>query len=228
MKILHKSSLALTLDGLNEVFFGGGILAESERREIAAWIASRQGVKGAYRGMFAPTLLDFKRGIRLFTGEGVSSGAAIGHILGEEASRALILLNGNSPEIHEALKKSNKGMLRALMTCETPDRLRGFYCCGTCTAAMWRHLSVGGLNRAKKRLGAGLKVLRRYRDGTGRWRRFPFYYTLLALNEMESNLADRELRYAAPVCERLLKRKAGKNKFAIRRVVLLGKVLARL
>jgi hypothetical protein len=228
MKILHPNSLAKTLDAVNEIFFSGGVLTRSERTEIATWIAGRQGVKGAYRGMFAPTEQDYERGVKLFTGEKILSRAAIGHIIGEEASRALILLDGNSTVAREALKRSNRGMLRALMSCEAPNMPRGFYCCGTCTAAMWRHLAVGGLDKSRKRLSAGMKTLRKYRDGTGRWRRFPFYYTLLALNEMKAWLADSELRYAAPVCERLLKRNVGKNKFAKRRIMLLERILARL
>lgn len=226
MKLVHPNSLAATLDALNEVFFMGHSLSRREKTIVIKWLASRQGIRGAYRGMIAPTPLDFKRGAKLFTGEKVISGAAIGHVLGEESSRALILLDGSSPVAYEALKKSNKGMIRALMSCETPARVRGFYCCGTCTAAMWRHLAVGGLKQSRRRLGAGLKVLRKYRDGTGKWRRFPFYYTLLALTEIDSKPAGDEMRYAAPVCERCLKRYKAKNKLAKRRRMVMEKVLA--
>jgi len=227
MKMLHPNSLASTLDAINEVFFMEYALTKPERMKIARWIAGRQGLKGAYRGMFAPTQRDFKRGIRLFTGERVVSGAAIGHILGEESSRALIMLDGSSPIAREALKKSDKGMLRALMSCETPTRVRGFYCCGTCTAALWRHLTVGGLEHSKRRLEVGLKVLKTYRDGAGKWRRFPFYYTLLALSEIDGKLAMDEIRYAAPICERLLKRYKSKHKIAKRRRILLERILTK-
>jgi hypothetical protein len=227
MKMLHPNSLASTLDAINEVFFMGYSLSRPERLEIARWIAGRQGLEGAYRGMYAPTPQDFKKGIRLFTGERVVSGAAIGHILGEESSRALIMLDGSSPIAREALKKSNKGMLRALMSCETSNRVRGFYCCGTCTAALWRHLAVGGLQRSKRRLEAGLKVLKTCRDVDGKWRRFPFYYTLLALSEIDGRLVMDETRYVAPVCERLLKRYKSKHKIAKRRRILLERILAK-
>jgi hypothetical protein len=227
MKIVYVNSLAVTLDALNEAFFTGRSLPRATRVEATEWIAGRQGVQGAYRGMFAPTQLDYRRGITLFTGERVVSGAAIGHILGEEASRALIMLNGGSKIGQEVLKRSNKGMIRALASCETPSRVRGFYCCGICTASLWRHLAVGGLNNSKKRLIAGLKVLRKYRDGAGKWRRFPFYYTLLALSEIDNRLALDELRYAAPLCERLLNRYRAKNKIATRRSLLMQRVLAK-
>ncbi len=227
MKVLYTNSLARTLDALNEAFFMHRALSQRDRKVLIKWLAGRQGVKGAYRGMIAPTDHDFTKGIRLFTGERVFSGAAIGHILGEEAGRALILLDGSMPEAREALRKSNKGMIRALMSCETPNRVRGFYCCGTCTAALWRHLAAGGLAQPKKRLSAGLKVLKKYRDGTGKWRRFPFYYTLLALSEIDSRMTEDERRYVAPVCERLLKRYKAKDKIASRRRILLERILAK-
>jgi hypothetical protein len=157
----------------------------------------------------------------------VVSGAAIGHILGEEASRALILLDGSFTAAHEALKKSNRGMMKALMSCDTSARARGFYCCGTCTAALWRHLAVGGLSKSKRRLVDGLRVLKRYRDGTGKWRRFPFYYTLLALSEIDRKLVAGEIHYVAPVCERLIKRYKAKGRIPQRRRTLLERILAR-
>ena len=227
MKLIHPNSLAATLDVLNEVFFMGHSLSRGEKTTAIRWLASRQGVRGAYRGMIAPTPLDFERGAKLFTGEKVISGAAIGHVLGEESSRALILLDADSPIAHEALKRSNKGMMRALMSCETPARVRGFYCCGTCTAAMWRHLAVGGFRQPKKRLVAGMKALKHYRDGTGKWHRFPFYYTLLAMTDIDLRSAVDEMRYAAPVCEQYLRRYKAKNKLAKRRRLVMEKVLAK-
>lgn len=228
MKIVHVNSLAMTLDALNDGFFAGRKLTSTERSDAINWIAGRQGLPGSYRGMFAPTPLDYQRGIWLFTGERVVSGAAIGHILGEEASRALLMLDRRSVPARAALERSNKNMIKALATCETPNRPRGFYCCGTCTAAMWRHLAAGGLNQPRKRLSHGLKVLRKYRDGTGKWRRFPFYYTLLALNEIEVKEALAEMRYAAPLCEKYLERSRAKGRIAARRRALMERILAKL
>ena len=44
------------------------------------------------------------------------------------------------------------------------------------------------------------------RDGEHQWRRFPFWYTVLALSEMDSAEARTELRYAAPALERTASR----------------------
>ena len=225
MKIIHLNSLAATLDALSEIFFFGYSLSKSQRAKIAKWIAGRQGLPGSYAKMFAPTEYDFKRGIRLFTGERIRSKAATGHILGEEACRALILLNVRSTDVQVALQRATQGMLRRLAPSETRGRVRGMYCCGTCTGAYWRHLAVGGLKNSKRRLATGMKVSKMYRDGTGRWRRFPFYYTLLALSEIDLPSAIAEIRYAAPVCEQYLKRSHSNDKISIRRRVLVERIL---
>ncbi len=91
---------------------------------------------------------------------------------------------------------------------------------------MWRHLAVGGLDHAKARLQNGMTVLKKYRDGTGRWRRFPFYYTLLALTEIDTPSARQEMQYAARVCERVLKRLHGNGRYGRRRKIVLERVLA--
>lgn len=223
MKLVDSRSLAGTLDRVNEVLFFGKKLTRQDRKRAAKWIAGRQGLKGAYAHMFAPTAYDFEKGIRVFTGERITSGAAIGHILGEEASRALILLGIDTASVKHAMLRAKKGMQGRLHASVTKNR--GFYCCGTCTAALWRHLTVGGLDHARTRLQKGVAVLKRHRDGSGRWRRFPFYYTLLALTEIDSSSAKAEMHYAAKVCERLVNRQNTRDKYGRRRLKLLETVL---
>ena len=227
MKLLHPSSLAATIDAVNEALFVGKQIPPAERARTAAWIAGRQGKRGSYANMFAPTPRDFAGGIRVFTGEAVRSNAATAHILGEEASRALILLGVGKAEVRTALSHATAGMLARLRESESAGMSsRGFYCCAMCSCALWRHLGVGGLSGAEARLRGGVKILRTHRSGEGRWRRFPFYYTLLSLTELDLLAARRELRYAAPACERALKTVRGEERIAARRRVLLERVLA--
>jgi len=103
----------------------------------------------------------------------------------------------------------------------------GIYCCGKCSASLWRHLAAGGLARQEPLLTSGVKTLKAHRDGKGRWRRFPYYYTLLALSEMNVPGVVTEMRYAAGGCEKLLKRSAAADKYANRRRALAERVLAR-
>ncbi|MFC1800261.1 hypothetical protein ACFL2Z_05085 [Candidatus Eisenbacteria bacterium] len=83
------------------------------------------------------------------------------------------------------------------------------------------------MSRRRTRLAGGVEYLREQRDGRGRWRRFPFYYTLLALAEIPGPRAADEIRYAAPVLERMLKRRGRGDKFQLRRRALAERALAR-
>jgi hypothetical protein len=225
VKLVRTNSLSDTLDNINQAFFYQRPLTKSDREEAAKWLAGRRGKAGSYAGMFAPTEQDFTRNARLFTGEKVSSRAAIGHILGEEACRALILLKPSDAQSRNALKRATDGMLKRID--EYGPKNRGFYCCGICSASLLRHLAVSGLDHSEKRLLNGIKILKSYRKGNGEWGRFPFYYTLLALSETELKPALLEMRYAASVCERYLKRVKGSNKYAIRRFDLCERVLSK-
>jgi hypothetical protein len=70
-----------------------------------------------------------------------------------------------------------------------------------------------------------VEFLREYRDGAGGWRRFPFHYTLLALSEMEGKGAVREMEYAAPRLESMLKRRGRSDRFALRRRAVAERIL---
>lgn len=225
MKLIYPNSLASTLDAVNEAIFYKQDVSKSERTQVAKWIAARQGKPGSYADMFAPTKRDFKKGIKLFTGEKVSTHAGLSHVLGQEASRVLILLDVNINNVQAALKRATIGI---------KDRIHGIaklkagmYCCVTCSCSLWRHISVGGLGNDESVLVRGMKTLNSRRDGKGRWKTFPFYYTLLALSEIELSLAVKEMRYAAPICERYLKRKPKKDKISQRRRMLVERILGK-
>ncbi len=222
MEILYPDSLALTLDALNEAYFFQ--LPVADKEQVAEWLAGRQGKPGSYANMFAPTEVDFSEGIRLFTRERVQSRVATSHILGEEACRALILLSVSSVNVRDALSRASQGMMSRLGSTEHKP---GMYCCVKCTTALWRHLAVGGLEDGEAWLSAGISILKSRRDGGGRWRTFPFHYTLLALSEVDLPSAVEEMRYASQICERYLRWPPKDDKFTIRRRALSEKVLAR-
>jgi hypothetical protein len=177
--------------------------------------------------MFAPTRLDFRRGIRVFTGEPVRSGAATAHILGEECCRLLLRLNVKDRSVSAALARAEAGMSERLNSAERLHaRQVGFYCCGICTVSLWRHLAAGGLDKPVPRFRDGLRVLTSCRSDTHRWNRFPFFYTLLALTEMDVPGARTELRWAAPAAGRSLRALHGTGRFAKRRRAVLEQALA--
>jgi hypothetical protein len=127
MKVLDPRSLACTIDKISDALFFGKRIPRGEARQAAEWLASRQGLPRSYAGMFAPTAQDYARGIRLFTGERISTGAATGHILGEECCRALLLLEADVPEAKAALARASRSMDRVLAQSELGRGQRGFF-----------------------------------------------------------------------------------------------------
>jgi hypothetical protein len=173
--------------------------------------------------MFAPTAKDFQTGLTLFTGEKITSRVGLSHILGQESCRSLLLLNVTSSEVKSALERATAGFMEPMKKYIVADK--GMYCCANCSCALWRHLSAGGLKDGERILAAAIKTLKSFRDGRGRWKRFPFYYTLLVLDGIELPGACKEMQYAAQACERLLKRQMEGDKISKRRRILAERIL---
>lgn len=203
---VYPNSLGDTLDAVNAALFDGGEIPTAARAEAAAWIADRQGLPGAYAGMFAPTEYDYAFGTLTFTGEPVQSAAATGHVLSEESCRALLLLGVDTPAVVSAIYNAREGIFHRLEQSEVDGKWSGVYCCGQCSVSLWRHLSASEDGGDLRRLENGLSALKHHRDGAGRWRRFPFYYTLLALSGINLPGVREEVTYAGPVIERALRR----------------------
>jgi hypothetical protein len=226
MGLVDSLSLAQTLDNINEAFFFKQAISAAERLEAARWIASRQGLPGSYHGLFAPLVADMNNPIHLFTGEPISSRAATRHILGEEASRVMLLLDVPIMEIRERWQNANNNMVERLHQIKDNPEMPGFYCCGNCSTAFWRNLTAGGLDSREERLAAGMKALKSYRKGDGQWRCFPFFHTLLAIAEIDSSAAREEMRYAAPQLESRMKGLRGAGQYNLRKKELAARVLA--
>jgi hypothetical protein len=216
--LINRASLSQTVDAIHAAQFDGGTLTVTERAQAARWIAARQGLPGAYGGTFAGFPSERAKGIVLFTGERVASASAR-HILGEEASRALRQLRVRDPNVTRALENADSGMMRCLeRAAEDPRHDNpGLFCCGKCSVGLWRNVLAGGLDRREERLRRGASHLRSMRDGEQQWRRFPFWYTVLALSEMDSAEARAELTYAAPALERAASRAVPPAVYARRR-----------
>jgi hypothetical protein len=229
-ELVHPESLSETVDAVNEALVGGVKIAAADRKRIARWVASRQGLPGAYANTFAGFEAERRDGIRLFTGERVNSASAR-HILGEEACRAVHQLNVRDPVVQQALERATAGLLECLARAAADPRYTnpGVYCCGKCTVGLWRHLAAGGLDRQEERLTKGIQSLRARRDGGGGWRTYPFWYTVLLLAEVDVPHAKAELRYAAPELERVAARSAARRSpatpYADRRRALATRVL---
>ncbi len=192
-------SLMGIVDEANENFLLNKQVSEHEKLAVAQMIASLQGRENSYRGMFAPTAYDMQQGIHLFTGESLTSASAR-HCLGQQAARVTWLYGSSDVDIRAAYERA-AGWMRDHQHFNTT----GTFCCGRCTAAYWHHYWAGDFQNKEQSLVKGLAVLRSERDGTGKWRRFPFYYTVYVLKDIDLPQARKELAYTRPVMERYLK-----------------------
>jgi len=227
--LINRTSLSQTVDAISAAHFDGRTLPAAERGQAARWIAGRRGLAGAYGDTFAGFPSERSRGIVLFTGERIASASAR-HILGEEASRALRQLRVRDSAVTSALKGADEGLMRCLTRAAEDPRKRnpGLYCCGKCSVGLWRNLLAGGLDRREERLRRGASHLRSVRDGEHGWRRVPFWYTVLALSELDTAEARAELKHAAPVLELTASRAVPSEAYARRRHELAVRTLNRL
>jgi len=232
--IIHPDSLGDTLDILNSGIFYGLNITPDEKSRVMTWLASRQGLPGSYAGMFAPTAQDYAVGAMTFTGEVVVSRAGIGHLLSEEACRAMNRLGvSENSEINLSLHRARRAILHRLESSGENGIWSGAYCCGYCSVALWRHLSSSGQKEDEFRLENGMMALKRRRDGKGRWKQFPFYYTLLALSEIELPVALNEIIYALPSIERALRKversdPEAETEHERRRRIVMGRILQKI
>ena len=73
---------------------------------------------------------------------------------------------------------------------------------------------------------AGMDYLKKHRDNKGKWKGFPYYYTLYVLNEIRLDLVLNELKYTAQSIERRMKKKqTDENKYDLRRNYICEQIL---
>jgi hypothetical protein len=227
MKYLDKNSLFKTVDNVSEALLFALEIDNNEKAEIADFIINQQGKPRTYANTFAPTENDLKQDLILFTGERIKSSVGKCHMIGEEASRILRKLDLGLDKVNDALQKADSGLqMQINKVLKNPRYEYGMYCCKSCSCGLWINLASGGLNNNTEMLRAGMDYLKKHRDNKGKWKGFPYYYTLYVLNEIKLDLAFNEMKYAAQSIERRLKKKhADKNKYDLRRNYICEQIL---
>jgi len=201
-RLLVPESLQETVYRLEEARLGFRKSSDSEVKEALDWVLGRQGLRGSYRNLFAPTEKDMSEGLQRLTGEQYRRrGALTRHVLGEESLRAVILWNRES---HPSAAKALEGF-REMMD----SHQDGFYCCYNCTPAFLRTLSVVNFGKSDEILDRGIGHIKRKRTPDGKWRGFPFYYTLLTLSGVDTSSAKAELKHGGKAAQKLIKRYEG-------------------
>ena len=222
--MIRTDSLAHTIDALNEAIFFDRPLSDQDKKQAADFILGRQYPSGPHAGLFAPTDKDFAEGVFLFTGERLHTHLGRRNVLSAEAARAILLLELPVPERDIVLEKLQRKLLGS---CFAND-LCVIGECAHSGVGFMRYLAASELIDTRKRLDAHIRLISQHRDNRGRWKRFPFHYTLLALSEIDQPSALAELRYAAPALERSIKRQTGEeDRFTLRRQHLLERILAK-
>jgi hypothetical protein len=220
--MIHASSFAQTIAAANDALFFGRGFAEGGKQQVVSWVLERQIVSGRWSGTFSPTEEDLQSGVQLFTGERLRTKWGTWNVLTAEAARLLILLGGTDPRVATATGRADAWLRHA---CFASKRCVIGECAHSFMSYL-RYLSVIETTPGSARDSVGwLYTLSQCRDGTGRWERFPFYYTLLALLEMRSEAARNELRYALPACERVRNRRSGGDVYSERRREVVERVL---
>jgi hypothetical protein len=224
MSLLNRSSLYKTVDNVNEALFYNKPISKKEAKDILSWISGRLDTKYSYNHSIGLTDHDMKHPVYTFTGERLQC-ASMRHIMAEEACRVMIKLSVITGSKNPALQKTTKVFTKMLNDYRSYGKPEGTFCCGPCTIGLWRHLNAGGLKQHRKSLPEGILALHSSRDESGKWGRYPFYYTLLALSEIDDEAAVKEINYAMPACERALKRLDNRSKFSKRKRELLLRIM---
>ncbi|MEW6357968.1 MAG: hypothetical protein AB1696_16665 [Planctomycetota bacterium] len=213
--VIAPLSLAKTLWNLEEARLNGTTKSDPHLKHALSWIARRQGQPGSYGGcLFAPMPMDLAQLLAVPTQDCKLGKAGVMHVLGEEAVRALTLWKHKSGWDRETAIE--KVVSRFDHDPQRPRRDPGLCCCATCSAARWRALAAAQPKGWEDILADGLKHLAKNPlTSEGRWKRFPFYYTLLALSEIPLAEVEAERKRLLPAAERVYPKVKG-NSQAVR------------
>jgi len=222
MVLLNPQSLSATLNAVNEALFYKRPLSGLQVDEVLRWLAGRQVQAGRWAGLFAPTDADLSQGVELFSGEKLHTRLAARNVLTAEAARALVLLGAALADVHDMLGRTNRWLAGQ---CFANSCIVGE--CAHSGIGLMRYVTVRDGHRRDEWLKQHIDLLSQRRDGQGRWKGFPYYYTLLTLAEMDMLSAETELRYALPACERALKRLSGDTTSDQRRQDIIQRALSR-
>jgi hypothetical protein len=197
MMIVRPTSLTATLDSTAEALFYQRPIPIDLRKEIAALLIGRQIQSGSNSGFFIPFTAESATQSRLFSGEVLNTEFAHRHIQLIEVARILKLLALDLSAITKSIQAAEQ---RMDTMCYSKFCSKGE--CKSLTIAYMRYLTTSNLNGSTARMNSLLTKLVDHRDGRGKWKGFPYYYTLLMLSDVGDPLAADELQYAASLLQK--------------------------
>jgi len=218
--LVCETSLSATIDAVNAQLQEETTLDTDAAQSVVRFLLDRQIRVGSRRGSFASFPEEFDTGVFLFTGERLRTRWGTRNVLTLESARILGLLAGEQSEVRDALS-------RTAMTAGHACFAASHCVIGECAHSSLAYMRDAASDRyggRRKWIERHVRVIGAHRDGTGRWGRFPFYYTLLVLLEVGTPSANAELAYARPACRRV-SGKAVTGAFAVRRKRIVQRIL---
>jgi len=213
-------SLYALVDEIEGALHSGEELRKSVRGDWVKQLLSRQIATGRDAGAFQPTAKDLSGEAQLFTGERLRTKLAVWNALTAESARLLALL-GRDEACEEAIRRASAWLSPRCFA--SRDCVIGE--CAHSFVANLRYLNAIGEDPSI--VTRHVHLLGRHREENGRWRRFPFYYTVLTLSEIQSEVARSELRHAIPALLRANPTSSKLEKHVLRRSRLIDRVIAR-
>jgi hypothetical protein len=141
--------------------------------------------------------MDLTQKNRLVTGEKLSTKLAVKNIKAVQKARLLSQLKDPSSEDMKELLSLDDWISKQCFS--------QFCAAGECrhsSLAYLRYLGTFEDETTKERVESFIREVSKHRDDKGRWKGFPFYYTLLVLHELNTEAAREELEYTLPACQR--------------------------
>lgn len=197
MNVISEKSLYKTVTDAALFLFDRGSFSSPEKIRLVNWILSHQNREKKF--IFYPTAADRDTGVRLFSGEKIKAKFLADNTVELEILRLLALLRPESPEVQQLFWEANQ---RLFPICFANGCTVGE--CRHASITLMRYLTASDFHGSANRLERTLGILKQHRDGDGKWKAFPFYFTLLWLTELPDDLAQDELAYTRPHCEKLL------------------------
>jgi len=211
--MIKPSRVADVIEWVESTRMAQGGPGVAERGTVVPWLLAHQMQKGRFVGHFAPDEAEGNQAVRLFTGEWLRTKQAARNVLTMQAVRALHELDPEDEPVRLAIHRAAKSLER---TCFAARHCTE----GECAISFIEYLlflrTVGG-GEADADVAWRLQTVCRHRDGTGRWIRLPFYYTLHVLLEIGTTEARQELEYAQIACGRVRHRRHTAEPYATRR-----------
>jgi hypothetical protein len=220
--LAHPTNLVATLNGLAGAFFIQQPVPPVLCEETATLIVSRQQKTGTNAGFFIPFTAEAGAEVMLFSGEKLHTDFARNHAMMIEAARLLKLLAVENHGSPHAVQLAYHRMQEA---CYSSFCTRGE--CKALTMAFLRFLLVEGGEGTTALLEEFLTRLSSHRDGKGKWKGFPFYFTLLVLTEIPDPFSTSELLNSASACEKLRSLNLDPDPVSKRRLEILTRALER-